>query len=159
MRLKRLIKPQAQSVVLDYNTMKKIKIFYSTYMQIMECFKNAPIESGGIFATDDSGIICDIYFCGCNNEKEFVISPKVFNSKIAEWYDNNIMFAWIIHSHPNGLSMLSDNDKEYAKKVLKLNPFMKGIQMGIITYESGQIKLKFYTIYKNSCKEKKFEVV
>lgn len=133
--------------------MKKVKIFYSVYNRILDFFKNAPIESGGVIATDENNIICDFDFCAGHSDREFTIDPNVFNPVISLWYEAGKNFAGIIHSHPNGLAILSMRDREYAEKILRVNSFMCDIKMGIVTVNGSSVQLNLYCVCKSLCEE------
>lgn len=139
--------------------MKKIRIYKGVYEGILNSFKNAPIESGGIIAAADNGVICDFRFQIGNNGKEFVIDPEIFNPVISEWFLSGKKFAGIIHSHPNGLRILSDCDIGYARKVLEVNPFMRYIVMGVVTVEGEVVRVHFYGVGKNSRAEIITEII
>ncbi len=96
-----------------------MRILFSTLRYIKQRFYSAPIESGGIIGSKD-GIICAFCFDDGNyNYDCYIPSVEKLNAKIAEWADNGIRFAGIVHSHHNDCRFVSALDTSYALEVQK----------------------------------------
>lgn len=137
--------------------MRKIKIRRRIYGEITGKIANAPIESGGIIACDETGEICDFDFCA-GSGNEYVIDTARFNGAISEWASDGKKFCGIIHSHPNGLSELSPRDVDYARSVLECNPVLDEVLMGIVTVRNFGGVLYMYSVRKTTCEKIKAEV-
>lgn len=139
--------------------MQSLSIKKEVYHEIIDKVGSAPIESGGIIAVRDEAV-CDFFFMEGDSGAEFVINAAVFNSVISDWERCGKKFLGIIHSHPNGLSLLSSGDIEYARRVLAFNPAMRCIVMGIVTKsERLNAALRLYAVCEQSCENLQFEVV
>ena len=115
------------------------------HQEIIETIGNSPIESGGIIGIKNN-IICKFYFDKHSNHKNDKYIPNVesLNNVILDWYELNIEFIGIVHSHPNSCNIPSLDDLTYAKKLKQHNPSLKKILFPIVTKESHCIEITFY---------------
>ena len=134
-----------------------MKILNQVYQKIIDTIGQAPIESGGIIGVRD-GTICAYYFDeGNSSPTEYKPDTQKINSVIQTWAKERIAFAGIVHSHPNGLKLLSKGDEEYARNILNDTKLEKLI-FPIVTIESGVAEITFYEI-SNKIGSQKIKIV
>ncbi len=117
-----------------------MKITKSVYLKIINEIGNAPIESGGIIGRKN-GIICAFYKDSYTSPLEYRPSVEILNKVIARWAKRNIAFAGIVHSHPNGLAVLSTGDELYAEKIMESAPLSGVLYFPIVTLKNGKVCL------------------
>ncbi len=125
-----------------------IQILSEVHKQIISCFKNAPIESGGILGIKN-GVICSFAMdlLGERSCSEYHPDVKSLNKIISEWAECGISFYGIIHSHPNGQYHLSDSDKEYFDRIYRSVRNVNNICCPIVVYDKGDVRIHTY-VYK-----------
>lgn len=123
------------------------------YEEIITAFTDAPIESGGILGRKND-TICKFYFDGGGIATEYHIRTEILNPIIAEWAKSGIIFSGIIHSHPNGIKVLSETDKAYAEGVLRSFPYLKYVVFPILTVSEGKTIIFCYRFEGRWFKEK-----
>lgn len=127
------------------------------YEEIVAAFTNAPIESGGILGRKND-TVCKFFFDGSGSPTEYHIRTEVLNPVIAEWAKSGILFSGVIHSHPNGVGVLSETDKAYAEKILTSFPYLKYVVFPIVTFLNGKMKIFCYRYDGHWLKENLVEV-
>ena len=102
-------------------------------------------ETGGILGIND-GVVCAFYFDKNAEHRIGEYSPNTsdVNLKLAEWAKQGIAFAGIIHSHPNGLSELSEGDREGIFTVLKAIPKVDKLYFPIVTNDDSYFSMSVY---------------
>lgn len=96
-----------------------MKIKSNTYSQIISFFNDSNKEQGGILGVNDQDVICAFYgdkTGSCTND---TYEPDIdtLNRVILEWYNKNIYFIGLIHSHIGGCTKLSKTDINYALEI------------------------------------------
>lgn len=94
------------------------------YKEILNTIGEIDSESGGILG--GKGLHCQkFYFDSTSTNSSNTYKPNILktNEMIKQWYDSDIEFIGIIHSHPKNIKQLSYSDKQYAYRLMKLNSF------------------------------------
>lgn len=103
-----------------------MKIHKNTLKQINDFVPDKPPEVGGILGSRENGIITDIMFDRNQlaNNKMCYYAPNVdsLNQCIKEWYNSNIYFKGIFHTHFAGVKTLSEADKKYIYRIMNCMP-------------------------------------
>lgn len=94
--------------------------------------ENRQVEQGGILGASSGEIshfIPDTAACCDQN----LFQPSVeMNRVIAQWSQQGIAFAGLIHSHPADQPQLSIPDLMYVTRLLQENPQLPAVIMGIM---------------------------
>ena len=101
-----------------------MKILRNIYLEMLNKFPVPPPEQGGILGMKN-GVICEYYhddYSSVTDRAVYEPDVNVLNQIIEEWYENDIQFAGVIHSHLIGQNTLSSGDKDYIKKLFKSMP-------------------------------------
>lgn len=79
-------------------------------------------EQGGILGADGNGTVRYFHFDsgGTSLPNEYLPDTAALNKVLAEWYENNIRFVGLIHSHPTDKSTLSAADISYARQICRI---------------------------------------
>lgn len=98
------------------------------------------VEQGGALGIEN-GVVSRYYHdtqarCDCNL---FQPSP-LLNVLLVVWKQEGIAFAGLIHSHPAEWPELSEGDLDYVRKLLRSNPELPAVLMGIMAGD----RLLFY---------------
>ena len=104
------------------------------YKKIEEyMISSSELERGGYLAMNYNCVICDFVPDISRNGKSYFFPKKeILLESIERWNNDNLLFAGIIHSHPEGSSFkLSIGDKVYATEFLELNPQLKEIYLPV----------------------------
>lgn len=119
----------------------------SILKKIEKTIGNSPIESGGIIGIKKN-IICAFYFDkkNYNHLSEYYPNYKTLNKVIKRWGKHGIMFAGIIHSHPNLYNKPSIIDYNYAKKILDSNYLLEKLIFPIVTFKEKVMEISFYEL-------------
>lgn len=108
----------------------QILIDNSVYKEIINTIgKNNP-ESGGILG--GKGLHCQTFYfdsTSINSGNTYKPNTLKTNEVIKEWYNDDVEFIGIIHSHPENITQLSYSDIEYAHKLMGLNSFSRFIMI------------------------------
>lgn len=95
-----------------------MKIKKEIFQQIVYSLPKSPYETGG-FLGGWGNSVC---YCVCDKEKSFYGSyePNIelLNRTIKEWYDNNIDFLGIYHTHYPSNIYLSKSDELYIRDIM-----------------------------------------
>ncbi len=96
-----------------------MKIKSNTYSQIISFFNDSNKEQGGILGVNDQDVICAFYGdkTGCCTNDTYEPDIDTLNQVILEWYNKNIYFIGLIHSHIGGCPKLSKTDINYALEI------------------------------------------
>jgi len=100
---------------------------YSMHMtpQVAEAIKSFigmhPAERGGMLGHDASGVITH-FFADTNAARtsSVIYDPNIqqMNAQIQKWKSQGITFCGFVHSHPSGITQLSQPDIKYAGDIL-----------------------------------------
>lgn len=99
---------------------------------------------------EKNGVLCEYYFdktAKCTKD-EYTPNIKKLNRVIKKWQRKGVIFAGIVHSHPNMYDKPSLNDEEYARNLLLINPELQRLIFPIVTTSSTNIQLSFYEYKK-----------
>lgn len=94
--------------------------------------ENRQVEQGGILGASGGEIshfVPDT--AACCDQNLFQPSDEM-NRVIAQWAQQNVAFAGLIHSHPADRPQLSTADLMYVTKLLQGNPQLPAVIMGIM---------------------------
>lgn len=125
-----------------------MKIIRSVYKKILNTVGNAPIESGGIIGMKNNTVCAFVFDAEGHGYDRYAPSLNTLNKVIEEWFKNDIIFAGIVHSHHNGLNILSKGDREYAKSILDGSPQINSLIFPIVTKKCGKAEITFYRYTK-----------
>ncbi len=135
-----------------------MRILSSTLHCIKQKFCAAPIESGGIIGSKD-GVICAFCFDDDNYHFDcYIPNVKKLNDKIAEWANNGIRFAGIVHSHHNDCRLVSDADKCYAVEVQKSVGNLT-LYFPIVTICRQDVVLTPYLLHNGKLKKQRIVII
>lgn len=112
----------------------------SVVTELQEKLCGQTVEQGGALGIEN-GVVSRYYHdtqarCDCNL---FQPSP-LLNVLLVVWKQEGITFAGLIHSHPAQWPELSEGDLDYVRKLLRSNPELPAVLMGIMAGE----RLLFY---------------
>lgn len=126
-------------------------INFNTYINILNAFSKAPIESGGILGIDNNNTICKFYFdkTAKHTNSSYTPSISILNRIINNWHQDNISFIGIVHSHANLYNQPSYDDSIYAKAIKDSNPSLPFLIFPIVTIIDNNPSITFYK-YKNN---------
>ena len=115
------------------------------YEKILETIGIAQIESGGIIGKKN-GVICKFYFDDSETRytDKYVPDFIKLNKIIEKWYDDEIFFAGIVHSHPNSCAVPSKEDEVYVSKLMENNSDLNSILFPIVTKYKGVATITFF---------------
>lgn len=143
--------------LLCKNMLYKIK--ENIYYEILHTIGYAPIESGGILGKVND--VISYYFFdgnGQSHSSEYIPNVNKLNTIIKEWYNKGILFAGIVHSHPNGYYYPSRGDLLYVKNLMEQNPFLSKLLFPIVTVTDSNLKMTFYE-YKTEFLPVKIKII
>lgn len=130
---------------------EKIKIEKKILEEIKKTIGSKQPEQGGMLGTSkNNGTITHFYFD--KNAETTGTSYKVSGDKLAtvlnnEWTPNGIIIAGIIHSHPSHDKKPSQEDIDYAKKMLEANSYLKKFLLPIVIgCEENKIEILGYEV-------------
>ena len=90
------------------------------------------------------GCVCRFYADRHTSLTEYHPDIEVLNRVISKWWREQIVFAGIVHSHPNGYSGLSASDMAYAKAIREANS-LKALWFGVGAVSSKKnMEIVFY---------------
>lgn len=110
---------------------------------ILETFDHATVESGGIIGRCGQIIIAFEFDGGCHSSM-YRPNRRRLNKIIEEWSKRGILFAGIVHSHPNYVNILSEQDKAFAESIFHSAPFIEKIYFPLIVYRNGHAEMYSY---------------
>ena len=99
-----------------------MKIEKRIYQEILTKLDATHLETGGIIGEKD-GVVCRFFLDiqGQGKQGEYRPNVCVLNQAIEEWADERVTFVGLVHTHINGLGILSPSDIEYARAILSVN--------------------------------------
>lgn len=80
----------------------------------------APPERGGLIG-GKNGVVTEFFLdesVGSTTEAIYEPNIKMLNDVLANWFNNDIEFYGIVHSHPKNESELSSGDVEYIERIM-----------------------------------------
>ena len=113
----------------------KYMIKDTIYYQIMCNTPSVPPESGGILGSVNDIITNYIPDSGLHdgNIGKYIPSIPYLNEQIRLWYDQNIKFCGIYHTHFEGDIKLSGGDILYINNILKqFQPYMDNLLFPLV---------------------------
>lgn len=130
-----------------------MKIQEEIVSKIKASFEAYTTECGGLLGMKDN-IICKFIFdSGTNNVAEYSPNISLFNKTLKKWATDNIIFAGIIHSHPNDCRILSYEDEMTIKKIYDAVACDYALYFPIVTLCEGKAIITAYK-YENGKIEK-----
>lgn len=144
-------------ILLGVNNL--IKITANAYNEMICYFKNHHKEQGGILG-EKNDIIVSFYgdLKGKCNVGSYEPDVDTLNSIIEKWYNDDIVFRGLIHSHIGGCPFLSLSDKAYAKEIAKAMDFQK-LLFPLVVYKKDNFIIYPFIYENNKWKEEKWEIV
>lgn len=98
-----------------------VKILNDVYYHILFDTPMLPPETGGILGSENC--VITKYFQDIESDNcrmgHYVPSIAVLNKQIKIWYEQNIIFCGIYHTHYEGDNHLSGGDMVYITKILE----------------------------------------
>ena len=93
---------------------------------LLTAFPTVPPEAGGILGSGDGGktVTHFVYDPGivCLGRAIYTPNTEFLNQKIAEMGKNGIKFCGLVHSHPPTQDSLSEDDRQYLRRVMAAMP-------------------------------------
>lgn len=110
-------------------------------------FKISPFfEQGCILGKKDELVDSVFFDKGNNKEGEYEPNIDILNNVLNDWFDKDIEFIGMAHSHPNGLLLMSDADEKYMRELGKINDMDK-LYFLIVSYDcDSKFLVKVYTL-------------
>jgi len=141
---------------------KKLYIDKDIIQSMFIMAKNSIFECGGILGSNKFNFIT--HFCqdtsGYYNRNLYIPSSIELGSVIKVWYDENISFIGIVHSHPEDFFQLSYADIHYASLVLEKFHWLEFIYMPIILISPQESKLLVYKVsHCNKIEKVKWDII
>ena len=110
-------------------------------------------ETGGALGSKN-GVVCRFYFdeAATRDKGKYTPDTDSINEKIAAWQDEDISFAGLVHSHPNGCNQLSFEDEASIKAIFDASELISRLYFPIITVMDNKITM---TVYKAKHKRRR----
>lgn len=120
-----------------------VKISGNTFYSMLNNMPPVPPESGGILGRIGDTITSVFFDVGlqCGNYS-YIPDTRKLNLAIQKWREKEIVFCGLFHSHPSGGEFLSENDIQYAERIL--NSFPQNEQALLFPIVIPQEKVVFY---------------
>lgn len=96
-----------------------MKINKKLFNEIINIFEFSPYESGGFLGGCDDTVIKVIYDNEDFRFAEYKPNNKLLNDILKEWYENDIEFLGIFHTHYPKCTSLSRNDEKFINKFMQ----------------------------------------
>ncbi len=96
-----------------------MKVLNKVVIELLSLPK-APPERGGIIG-GKNGVITEFFLdetVGSTSEATYEPNTDILNDVIANWFDNDIEFYGMVHSHPKNERELSNGDIEYIEEIM-----------------------------------------
>jgi proteasome lid subunit RPN8/RPN11 len=139
-----------------------MKITTSAFNTIVKTLGSITAEQGGIGVGKD-GIVTDFIHDvhARTTGGTYELNTPYLNPKLKEFDKQNKELLAIIHSHPNGYSKLSPQDRKYFKSQFKNFPDLEKLYTSIIfSAKDGEFHFYPYAMYRDgTVKEEKLEIV
>lgn len=113
-----------------------MKIQQKVYSDIVDAMKSSIKESGGIIGSKGN-IITVFEFDRTCTVGEYIPDTFKLNAIIKKWYQNDILFAGLVHSHYSN-KYLSYADIEYAKNIITSNSLDRIIML-VYVHENNKL--------------------
>lgn len=112
-----------------------VRIREAIYYKILFDTPILPPETGGILGSENCIITSYMPDKGVYNGKigQYVPTISILNKQIQEWYDQNIMFCGIYHTHYEGDIRLSGGDILYIESILRqFQPYVDSLLFPLV---------------------------
>lgn len=134
-----IYKPQTGAVTLSR----------SVEAELREKLCGQSVERGGALGIENGMISRYYHDTGARCDGNLFQPSLMLNVVIAVWRQEGIAFAGLIHSHPGDRPGLSPSDLDYVRKLLRSNPALPAVLMGIMAGD----RLLFYGFQRDYLEE------
>lgn len=136
-----------------------MKITQKTYEEILEKLEATRLETGGILGEKD-GTVCAFFLDNKGQGKMGEYRPNValLNQVIERWAEEDVAFVGLVHTHINGLGILSPSDIEYARLILSANELEYVYFPVVVEGKEGKKLMRSYRISESEIIEEDNEI-
>jgi len=134
-----------------------MKITQKTYEEILMKLDATRQETGGILG-EKEGVVCRFFLDGAGTRGEYRPNVALLNQAIEAWAEEGVSFIGLVHTHINGLGILSPNDIDYARLILSANELEYVYFPVVAKDKDGKKIMRSYRITQNDVVEEQNEI-
>ena len=137
-----------------------MKIAKETYNEILTKLQLNTLETGGILGEKD-GVVCR-FFLDTDGEStlgEYRPNVTLLNQVIERWAQEEVSFIGLVHTHINGLGILSPSDIEYVRLIVSANE-LESVYFPVVAKDKeGRKIMRVYRITLDGAREEQIEII